>query len=109
MHEKELHIVKHVGTGKTLPVARGRSGRGGSHWDPTEPDDISEVFPPRIFMSRRAAQNFIQQWARGVFTRYASSDDEDVFEEVSVKDVGRTTAMLVAVPVRITELMNDNI
>lgn len=102
-----LHIVKHVATGSVLPIVK-----GASWWDPTEEGyDTAKQPGPRIFVSKQAATNFIVAWARGrAIKKYVGGNNpwDDSHEELEFEDVGRTRSMLVAVPVQIIELLNDN-
>jgi len=102
-----LYVVRHVATGFMLPPAMGHRGRGGSFWDPTEPN-YHDAGIPRVFHNRQAAIGFITQWARGLHVTSRSKGDwyagVEPEEETEIHDVGRNKDMLVAVPIVITYL-----
>jgi hypothetical protein len=104
-----LFIVRHVSTGCVLPPAMGHRGRGGSFWDPTEPDYFDTGIP-RLFHNRKAAVSFITQWARGLHLTTRSKGDWyagiEPEEETIIEDVGRSKDMLVAVPVTVIAAEN---
>lgn len=55
----KLFFVRHIPSGKYLPAATGRDGRGGSHVEPGEADNA------RIFRSKRSAKIALNAWLKG--------------------------------------------
>lgn len=106
----EVYALRHVASGTLMPEMR--SGRGYSHWSPSEPDapDAQDGMPaaalptPRLLATRRAAINARGQWARGVVTVSTGNDrDGDYWEEFDVVDVGRKVSDLEIVTFTLVE------
>ena len=100
----EVYALRHVASGTLMPEMR--SGRGYSHWTPSEPDGTpAAALPtPRFLATRRAAINARGQWARGVVTVSEGNDrDGDYWEEFDVVDVGRKVSDLEIVTFTLVE------
>lgn len=94
-----VFAVRHNGTGAYLP----QSFKGASWWDGAK---ISEKDIPRLFYSRRAAQSFVSQWARGRVTKKmveGASPWDDYHEELEHEDVGRKASDLRIVAMKLEE------
>ena len=105
----EVYALRHVVSGTLMPEMR--SGRGYSHWTPTESDGMpaSALPTPRFLATRRAAINARGQWARGVVTVFKGNDrDGDYYEEFVVVDVGRKVSDLEVVTFDLVEKKNDS-
>ncbi len=61
----EKYAIKHKPTGRYLPEPRGRMGRGGSHVEPVDVIQGQLATYPRMFPTKRGAQNYLSQWLRG--------------------------------------------
>lgn len=106
----EVYALRHVASGTLMPEMR--SGRGYSHWSPSEPDapDAQDGMPaaalptPRFLATRRSAINARGQWARGVVTVSKVNDrDGDYWEDFDVVDVGRKVSDLEVVTFTLVE------
>lgn len=90
----QLFAVRDKRNGNYMPLATGKSGRGGSWQEPMSVDEILKSGKTiRLFKSERAAKAFINQWVKGkhemVRTGGTSWDDE--YDE---------TVFIIAVPDR---------
>lgn len=54
-----LFFIRHIPSGKYLPMPTGRNGRGGSHVEPDIPEHA------RIFRSQRSAKITLNAWLKG--------------------------------------------
>lgn len=57
----QYYAIKHLPSGKYLPPARGRGGRGGTHVDPVD----ASVMAPRLFHREQDAKTALNHWLRG--------------------------------------------
>lgn len=113
-----MYVVRHKSTGVIL-----KDLKGASHWDPegltVAPEARAEYTanqradtrPPRLFISKRAADNFMTSWARGA-ARMVSNEtyrgaggymtDEAPYDLVVEPVPGRARDQLEILPVTLT-------
>lgn len=70
--------IRHIPTGKLLPCAYGRQGRGGSHLEPADP----RFELPRLMKSKKQAMNVLNAWLRGKTIARRWGDGIDFEEEI---------------------------
>lgn len=73
----KVYAIRHIPTGRFMPVPTGKNGSGSSYWDPAvghyaqitkTPVDGVTVYGtplPRLFPLRRSASSALTQWLRG--------------------------------------------
>ena len=87
----KVYAIRHIPTGRFMPVPTGKNGSGSSYWDPLTdshnpqitktPVDGVTVYGiplPRLFPLRRSASSALTQWLRGrhvVVTERTHPDD----------------------------------
>lgn len=82
----EMYVIEHTPTGKVLPRAKGRNGRGGSLVEPIEWTDPTEE--PRLIPTKKRAENVLTQWLRGHHKHRVdygdplTNDDGDEWNEI---------------------------
>lgn len=78
--------IRKKGTNHWLPEPKGRMGRGGSHVEPSLPQ---EGHWPRTFPTYKGASNALTQWARGKHhrTTYYESEGWSSYEVEDLPEV----------------------
>lgn len=72
----KVYAIRHIPTGRFMPVPTGKNGSGSSYWEPIEDFTVGRV--PRLFPLRRPASSALTQWLRGrhvVVTERTHPDD----------------------------------
>lgn len=105
-----VYGIRHKPTGVFMPTAIFRSrARGWSCWTPYAKKQVLAEFSaynpaPRLFFTRKAAQNAIGQWQRGVVITTYNANGED--SSRLVKDPQRNKSDLEIVTFTLTESEN---
>lgn len=98
----EKYAIKHKPTGHYLPEPKGRMGRGGSHVEPVKVIQGQLATYPRMFPTKRGAENCLAQWLRGKHhAEYEYESDEPGGRQYRI-DAGTS---IEHVPTRIREEM----
>lgn len=75
----KVYAIRHIPTGRFMPVPTGKNGSGSSYWEPiTESTAVYGTQLPRLFPLRRSASSALTQWLRGrhvVVTERTHPDD----------------------------------
>lgn len=78
----KVYAIRHKGTGRFMPAQVHRTAGGWSYWDPfaVVPNYSPACSAPRLFFTKRSAQNALTAWLQGEWqreVRHASSMFED--------------------------------
>lgn len=76
-HVHTCYIVRHKQSGWVMPETK--TGKGGSWSELSDPDTTQ----PRLFVTKKAATNFIGQWCRGQ-VKAIHYPSPDIYGETSV-------------------------
>lgn len=73
----KVYAIRHIPTGRFMPVPTGKNGSGSSYWDPVDiafdgEGNVTTV--PRLFPLRRSASSALTQWLRGRHVPVTSSE-----------------------------------
>jgi hypothetical protein len=106
MSDTIVYALRHVATGLCMPQL---NGAGYSYWEPTRDDHSTSH--PRLFFTKRSAQNARSSWAQGCWKRDqgVSYDWEgvlDAHDDTYTTDptVPRALADLELVALKLTEM-----
>lgn len=61
----KVYAIRHIPTGRFMPVPTGKNGSGSSYWDPFDGVTVYGTPLPRLFPLRRSASSALTQWLRG--------------------------------------------
>ena len=70
MTEILVYAIRHIPTGKLMPVTR--HARGSSYWTP---DKVTPQGVPRLFPTRRGATNAMTAWLQGEWVPVWDQED----------------------------------
>lgn len=73
-----LFFIRHIPSGKYIPLPKGRKGRGGSHVEPDIPEHA------RIFRSERSAKITLNAWLKGKWVVDRHGYEEDYDEDIRI-------------------------
>ena len=80
----KVYAIRHIPTGRFMPVPTGKNGSGSTYWDPVADSESAKLYGeapravPRLFPLRRSASSALTQWLRGrhvVVTERSHPDD----------------------------------
>ena len=64
------YCIRHIPSGKIIPCANGRMDRGGSHVEPSDPDEHL----PKVFSAPRYAKGWLTTWLKGAVVHSSGYD-----------------------------------
>ena len=80
----KVYAIRHIPTGRFMPVPTGKNGSGSSYWDPVDVSTCNATFGqlptvPRLFPLRRSASSALTQWLRGRHEPLTEWEQDETF------------------------------
>lgn len=76
----KVYAIRHIPTGRFMPVPTGKNGSGSSYWEPiTESTTVYGEPLPRLFPLRRSASSALTQWLRGRHEPLTEWEQDETF------------------------------